>query len=216
MPVIRVVLVDDHPALRAGVAAILNAEPDMEVVGTTGDGTDAVLLIESLQPDVVLLDIDLPGMGGMTIAQQVRVVAPQTDVIGFSAHADPIYVQALLAAGAAGYLTKDEPPEQIGHAIRAVGAGETGWLSRSVVRLLMAAQPQEAAARPIPLTAREQAVLALVVQGKTNAEIAQAFGLGTGTVKNHVHNIIVKLRVQNRSEAVAWAVRNGIGATTPT
>jgi DNA-binding NarL/FixJ family response regulator len=123
--------------------------------------------------------------------------------------------RALLAAGA-GYLTKNEPPAQIGNAIRAVGAGETGWVSRSVVRLLMAAQPQEAAVRPSPLTAREQAVLALVVQGKTNAEIAQAFGLGTGTVKNHVHNIIVKLRVQNRSEAVAWAVRNGIGANTST
>lgn len=209
---IRVVLVDDHPALRAGVAAILNAEPDVEVVGATGDGQAAVALIETLQPDVVLLDIDLPGTSGMVIAQQVRAVAPQTAVIGFSAHADPVYVQALLAAGAAGYLTKDEPPEQIGTAIRAVGAGETGWLSRSVVRLLMAAHPQEPSVRPMPLTAREQAVLALVVQGKTNAEIAQALGVGMGTVKNHVHNILSKLRVQNRSEAVAWAVRNGIGS----
>jgi DNA-binding NarL/FixJ family response regulator len=216
MTIIRVVLVDDHPALRAGVAAILNAEPDLQVVGATGNGQEAVPLIETLRPDVVLLDIDLPGMGGMAIAQQVRALAPQTAVIGFSAHADPVYVQALLAAGAAGYLTKDEPPEQIGAAIRAVGAGETGWLSRSVVRLLMAAQPPEAAAPPSPLTAREQAVLALVVQGKTNAEIAQALSASVGTVKNHVHNIIVKLRVQNRSEAVAWAVRNGIGTTKPT
>lgn len=219
MTVIRVVLVDDHPVLLAGVMAILNAEPDLDVVGVTGNGEEAVPLIELLQPDVVLLDIDLPGMSGMAIAQQVRAVASKTAVIGFSAHADPVYIQALLSVGAAGYLTKDEPPEQIGNAIRAVGAGKTGWLSRSAARLLMVAQQQaetDTSTRPFPLTAREQTVLALVVQGKTNAEIAQELGVGTGTVKNHMHNIITKLRVQNRTEAVAWAVRNGIGTLEPT
>jgi DNA-binding NarL/FixJ family response regulator len=213
---IRVVLVDDHPALRAGVAAILNAEPDVQVVGATGDGKEAVPLIESLQPDVVLLDMDLPGMSGMAIAHQIRAVAPTMAVLGFSAHADPVYVQALVAAGAAGYLTKDEPPERICAAIRSVGAGETGWLSRSVAAVLMHAQRQAGAetsarfAAPAPLTAREQSVLSLLAQGKTNAEIAQALGASVGTVKNHVHNIMAKLRVQSRGEAVAWAWRHGI------
>lgn len=217
MTVIRVIVVDDHPALRAGVTSILNSEPDLQVVGATGDGEEALTLVQALAPDVVLLDIDLPEASGMVIAQRLRSIAPRTAVIGFSAHADPIYVQALIAAGAAAYLTKDEPPEQIGKAIRSVNAGETGWLSHSVLRVLMHAQRQSETdssaqvALPMPLTSREYTVLTLIAQGKTNADIAQTLGVRIGTVKNHVHNIISKLRVQNRSEAVAWAWRHDIG-----
>lgn len=217
MKIFRVLLADDHPALRAGIAGILAAAPDLAVVGETGSGLEAIQLAETLEPDVLLLDLELPDMNGIAVAQQVRAKSQRVAILGLSAHADLSLVQGMLAAGAVGYLTKDEPPERICAAVRSVAAGETGWFSRSVGAVLIAVQ--QSAVREAQtgtedlayLTAREREVLALLAQGIPNTDIAVRVGITPGTIKNHVRNMLGKLRLHSRSELIAWAWRQGMG-----
>jgi DNA-binding NarL/FixJ family response regulator len=217
MKVFRVLLADDHPALRAGIAGILAAAPDIAVVGEAGSGQEAMQLAEALEPDVILLDVDLPDMNGIAVAQQVRARSQRVAILGLSAHADLSLVQGMLAAGAAGYLTKDEPPARICAAVRSVAAGETGWFSRSVGAVLIGVQQsavREAQAGTTGLaylTAREREVLALLAQGLPNSDIAARAGITPGTLKNHVRNMLGKLRLHSRSALIAWAWRQGMG-----
>jgi DNA-binding NarL/FixJ family response regulator len=213
MSPIRIVIADDHPTLRAGIIAILAAEPDLLVVGTAGDGYAAIQQVHDLQPAVLLLDMDLPGLNGVEVARQLRKSAPQTAILALSGHADPTFVQGVLAYGAAGYLTKDESPEQICLAIRAAALGQSGWLSRPIAAILMQMQqvdpPQAlAAAQASRLTAREQEVLRLLAQGASNEQIGGELQISAGTVKNHTLNIYAKLGVHTRAEAVTWAWRH--------
>lgn len=212
---IRLYIVDDHPAICAGVIRIVSAVPEIEVVGTAGDGVTAVQQIADLLPDVVLLDICLPRMNGIAVARELRTQAPQTKILAFSGYEDPAYVQGIIECGAAGYLVKHEALERVVEAIRSVAAGETGWLSRSVASIVMQLQQSSTAhsqrkAEPSLLTPREREVLALLSHGLDNAQIAERLQVNKGTIKNHVLSITSKLGVHSRAEAVAWAWRTGL------
>lgn len=217
MKVVRVLVVDDHPAVRAGIASFFAALPDIHVVGEAGSGQEAIHLAEALEPDVIILDVDLPDMNGIAVAQQVYTKSPRVAILGLSAHADLSFVQGMLAAGAVGYFTKDEPPDRLCAAVRSVGAGETGWFSRSVGAAFMVAQ--QAAVRDTPaeldglsyLTLREREILALIAQGLSNTDIAVRVGTSPGTIKNHVRNMLGKLRLHSRSALIAWAWQQGLG-----
>lgn len=216
---IRILIADDHPALQAGIIAMLTIEPDLVIIGAVGDGRAAVEQAGALQPDVLLLDIDLPLLNGIEVTRQLRALAPSTAILILSGHADPMLVQGVIVQGAAGYLTKDESPERIRAAIRAVAMGETGWLSRPIAAILMQLQQTalvqaRVAAQAARLTPREDAVLRLLAQGRSNDQIAVALKISSGTVKNHTLNIYTKLGVHTRAEAVAWAWRHDPSLTS--
>lgn len=213
MATIRIVLVDDHPVVRAGIRTLLEQAPDLVVVGEAGDGTAALRLIADLAPDVLLLDMELPGLSGVEVARRLQAAGSPVRVLALSAHDDPYYIFGLLASGAAGYLTKDEAPQAIVEAVRGVARGEAGWLSRRVMAKVVRREQPVHQAGPLPLTslsARERQVLRLVARGQDNEQIASTLNIAVGTVRTHVATIFSKLEVHKRSEAVAWAWQHGL------
>ncbi|MCZ7672482.1 MAG: response regulator transcription factor [Chloroflexi bacterium] len=213
---IRVVLADDHHVVRSGIRSELEQHNDIEVIGEAANGEEAIILVEQLRPDVLLLDINMPGMPGTIVTEQLNKlpnIEPQNKdvvwpphVLILSAYCEPEYVYNLFAAGAKGYLLKDEPPEYIASGIRQVMRGEPS-LSLSVQKVLLTRKikPEH------DLTIRELDVLRLIAKGNTNEEIAHTLIIAVGTVKNHVMNIYRKLpNVRTRSEAVAWAWENRV------
>lgn len=213
---IRILLADDHHVVRSGIRAELEQHDDMHVVGEASDGREALALAHKLQPDILLLDINMPELSGTAVTEQLNHSSDtvSTTSKGFtpphililSAYCDPEYVYSLFASGAKGYLLKDEAPERIVIGIRQVMRGEPA-LSISVQKVLLTrrAQPEN------NLSSREIEVLRLMAKGNTNEEIAQALFIAIGTVKNHVMNIYKKMpNVRTRSEAVAWAWENRI------
>lgn len=208
---IRIVLADDHRVVREGVRDRLAAEPDLAVVGEASDGVAALALVREQRPDVVLLDVEMPGLTGVEVARAIRDEGLATRVLVLSGYDAAEYVGALLDAGAAGYLTKDESLARIVAAVRGVAAGEDGWLSRRVAaRVMSLRRDTPAPSPPGGLTPRETDVLRLVAQGRTNAEAAHALVLSDHTVRNHLANVYAKLGVGNRAEATAWAWRVGL------
>ncbi len=208
-PVIRVLLADDHPALRVGLRVLLEQVPQVAVVGEAADGREALAQIEALQPDVAVLDCQLPGMAGAEVAEAVRREGLRTRILALSAYQDERYVQAMLAAGAVGYLLKDEAPGVIVAAVQAAARGQ-GWFSPAIaaqVGAWMRGERQGLAS----LTEREREVLQLVVAGKTNKEIALALAVAERTVEFHVTNILGKLSLASRVEAAVWAKDHGLG-----
>ena len=219
---IRVILADDHPVVRHGLAAIVDVEDDIEVVGQAENGKEALTLVHSLEPDVVLMDLQMPVMDGVETIKHIRVEAPQVQVIILTTFADDDYIYEGIAAGARGYLLKDAPPDQLIEAIRAAHRGESLLDPEVAARILdqfssmiggdPPAQSVESdeAAVPQPnipkLTPRELEVLGLMVQGARNKEIAETLVIAERTVKIHVGNILGKLNVTNRTEAVAVAM----------
>lgn len=203
-PAIRVVLADDHPLFRRGVRGLLDAAGGIEVVGEAATGTDALALVRRLGPDVLLLDMEMPGMTGVEVARALHAAGDAVAVLVLSAYDDEPYVRELLDRGAAGYLTKEEAPERIVEAVRGVAAGQRGWLSRGI------AAPAPRAPEPASLSAREREVLGLIAEGLDNATVARRLFLSESTVKNHVTNIYDKIAVRTRAEAVAWAWRHGL------
>ena len=208
---ISVVLADDHPAVLAGIRGALQEASDIEMKGYATRGDEALDLIQTLRPDVALLDCRLPGLDGPAVAQAIRKEGLPTRVLALSAYTDDTYVHGMLAAGACGYLLKDEALETVVEAVRAV-AGGGRWFSRSVRDQLMS---WSLGATPLPaevagLTDRELEVLRLIAQGRDNARIADALCIAAGTVKNHVANIYARLNVGSRAEAVAWAWQHGL------
>lgn len=205
MTKIRVLLADDHPVTRNGIRNLLEQAAGIKVVGEANDGAEALQLVEELTPEVLLLDMEMPGMKGVEVAQQLRSAGSPVRILALSAYDDRQYILELLAGGAAGYLMKEEAPEIIVEAVRGVARGEQGWVSRQVAAKLSTWTQQET--DQSDLTDREKQVLRLVVQGKTNQEIGFALEISEKTVEKHLEGVFSKLGVSSRVEAAVRAVR---------
>jgi DNA-binding NarL/FixJ family response regulator len=206
---IRVLLADDHPIVRTGIRTMLQTATDIDVVAEAKSGAEALDLVERLQPDVLLLDMEMPGLSGVDVAKRLKLVNAPVRVLALSAYDDAQYVRNLLASGAAGYLTKEEAPEMIIDAVRGVARGEEGWLSRRAVAKVTA-WAREDRDENGKLTERELEVLHLVVAGKTNQEIALALKISEKTVEKHVGAILSKLNVASRVEAAVQAIQRDL------
>ena len=213
---IKILIVDDHPVVRDGLNAVLETQPDFEVIGEAGDGQEAVAQVERLRPDVVLLDLDMPGLDGLGALQQIMKQRPETKVIIFTVFDTDERILTAVQAGAQGYLLKgDAPRNEIFRAVRTVYGG--GALLQPVVagKLLRQVQTQTAPNGPDQseveeLTEREQDVLELIGQGMANKEIAQKLVISERTVKFHVSAILAKLGAGNRTEATRIAAQRGL------
>lgn len=212
---IRVVLVDDQAMVRTGLRMVLAAEPDIEVVGEAADGAAGVRVVTELRPDVVLLDVRMPGVDGLEAARRIVAAELPTRIVVLTTFDEDEYVAAALRAGVSGFLLKVAPPEDLVAAVRTVAAGR-GLLDPAVTLRVI----ETFAAAPVPdparagalaqLTERETDVLALVAAGLSNAEIAARLFLGEATVKTHVSRVLLKLGLRDRVQAVAFAYESGL------
>ena len=199
---IRVVLVDDHPLLRAGTAALLATQGDIAVVGQTGHGAEALALVANTAADVLVLDLQLPDLGGVEVARRVRAAHPAVAILVLSNHEEPLYVRALLQLGARGYLGKAATGEELAAAVRAVARGGTTVLSDAARAAL--------GTGGATLSAREAEILALIAAGRRNAEIATALSIAESTVEYHIRHILTKLDARSRTDALRKAREQGL------
>lgn len=212
--IIKILIVDDHPVVRDGLNAILETQADFVVVGEAGDGQEAVAQVAQLQPDVVLLDMDMPLMDGLEALRSIMQQRPHTKVIIFTVFDSDERILAAVQAGARGYLLKgDAPRDEIFRAVRTVYGG--GVLLQPIVASKLLNQMQAApltikSQTDEPLTAREREVLALVARGLANKEIANRLVISERTVKFHVSALLAKLKADNRTEAVTIAAQRGL------
>ena len=197
---IRVLLAEDQAMVLGALGALIQIEPDLELVGRAATGTEALALVRQCRPDVVVTDIEMPGLSGLEVASELRKRGSTTRVIILTTFARPGYLRRALEAGASGYLLKDAPSERLADAIRRVHAG-----GRAVDPELVA----EAWSEPDPLTDRERQVLRLAADGRSGAEIASALDLSEGTVRNYLSEAIGKLGAKNRVEAARLARAKG-------
>ncbi|HTX63090.1 MAG TPA: response regulator transcription factor [Acidimicrobiales bacterium] len=207
-----VLVADDQRAVREGLVTILSTLPGVTVVGSAGDGMEALERTRTLRPDVVLMDLRMPKMDGIEATTAIRASFPDTQVVVLTTYADDESVLAALGAGAAGYLTKDAGREDIARAIAAAASGQS-VLDRSVQSLLVdAARGRTGSATPpeTGLTERELEVLRLMAEGRSNAEIGALLYIGEATVKTHVNRIFAKTASRDRAQAVAFAHRHGL------
>lgn len=206
MPPIRVLLVDDHPVVRQGIRNLLESQEDIKIVGEASGGTEAIQMVKDLSPDVMLLDMEMPGIKGTQVARQIKDEGLRVRVLALSAHDDKQYIQELLSSGASGYLVKEEVPETIVEAVRGVAFGEQGWVSRRIAAQMSSWMGGEDEDKN-SLTPREVEVLKGVVAGKTNQEIGLSLGISEKTVEKHLEGVYNKLGVASRVEAAVYAVR---------
>jgi len=205
---IRVLVADDHQVVRQGLRSFLEVQDDIDVVGEAADGAQCVELTETLRPDVVLLDLKMPGVDGVEALRMLRERGSSARVLVVTSFTELSSVVPAVRAGAAGYVFKDIDPHALASAIRAVHAGHV-LLQPEVAAALLAPGATGAAGAPA-LTGREREVLAEVARGRSNREIARALVLSEKTVKTHVSSILVKLGVADRTQAALWAVRQGV------
>ncbi len=212
---IRVLIADDQPLVRRGLALILAPDPGFEVVGEAGDGEEALALAHRLRPDVVVMDIRMPVLDGVGATERLARTLPECRVLALSTFDMDEYVVAALRAGAYGFLPKDISPEELVAAVRVVHTGEAAVAPRLLTRLISAyvlapRRPQPPAAALGDLTPREQEVWRLMATGLDNAEIAQAMDISVSTVKNHITSVFGKLEVRDRAQAVIAAYETGL------
>jgi len=205
---IRIITVDDHEMVRQGMAFLFLPYEDIEVVGVARDGQEALRLCEELKPNVILMDMVMTGMDGVAATQAVRLQYPQVQVLALTSFYDEDLVRRAMQAGAIGYLLKGVPVVELAQAIRAAYAGRPTLAVEAIQALVEATQPGPKLGDD--LSQRELEVLALVVEGLSNDEIARQLMISPATVKSHVRNILSKLLVANRAEAAAVAVKNNL------
>ena len=209
---IRVLLADDHAIVREGVRSLLAAQTDMEVVGEAANGMEAVELARSLQPDMVLMDIGMPGMNGLEATRALKTAQPETHVLVLTMHEDEEYFFHILAAGASGYLLKGAGSAELLSAIRAVRQGGVylyPTMAKKLMRDYLKGQESGMGGED-PLTPREREVLKLIAAGKTNREIADELVLSINTVQTHRLHLMEKLNLHNRTELIKYAMRRGL------
>jgi DNA-binding NarL/FixJ family response regulator len=212
-------IVDDHPLLRQGLKTLLELEGGITVVGQASNGPEAIRLAKQLQPDVVLLDINMPGMNGVEVAKVLREQQPDLGILVLTIHDDETYVKEMIRSGAKGYLLKDAEPRQVVQAIKKVAAGESVYPTDLMERVMeryhqlevrMGRLQSAAAINDLSLTNRELEILRYIVEGMRNKEIANALYISEKTVKNHITNLLRKLDVEDRTQAAVFAVSQGL------
>ncbi len=208
MKPVRLLLADDHPVMRAGLRGLFEGAGGFEVVGEASEGGEALEQVMTLRPDVLILDLSMAGMGGVEVAQRLQAIGCATRVLILSAYDDEAYVEELLAAGVAGYLTKDEQSRALVEAVRQIARGCTAVFSRSITARLVALNQERTSACSQSLSERELQVLRWLGQGLTNKQIAARLEISASTVKNHLANIYQKLNVHSRVEALLWLQRH--------
>jgi DNA-binding NarL/FixJ family response regulator len=205
--VIRVALADDHRVVRVGLEQLLATFDDVELVGSADGGEAAVALCERDHPDVLLLDLQMPGVDGIDVTRRVRGGSPDTHVVIFTSFSDRDGIVRALDAGAVGYLLKDAEPEEIHAAIRAASRGEAPLAPRAAAALL--ADRRSRSSSTVDLSPREREVLQLVLDGLANKQIARRLGISEKTVKGHLTNLFQRIGVSDRTQAALWAERTG-------
>jgi two-component system, NarL family, response regulator LiaR len=204
---IRLLLVDDHAVVRQGLKMFLNLDPDFEIVGEASDGNAALRLARELQPDVVLMDLLMPGMDGIEATGILRREMPDIEVIALTSVLEDSSVVGAIRAGAIGYLLKDTEANELIRSIKAAAEGQVQLSPQAAARLMREVRAPES---PEALTERETEVLRLLAQGKSNKEVARELSIGEKTVKTHVSSILGKLNVSSRTQAALYAVRIGL------
>ncbi len=197
---VRIVIADDHPVVRSGIRDMLDEADGLDVVGEAESGAEALRLVEDEQPDVLLLDVEMPELSGVEVARRLQERSSPVRLLALSSYDDQEYVQGLLEGGASGYLTKENAPELIIEAVRAVARGEVRWF----------VQPSSSGDPSPSLTPREKDILQLMARGHSNDAIAEELHLAESTIRKHATNVYRKLGVDSAREAIAWAWKNGI------
>ncbi|AGS68688.1 response regulator [Streptomyces collinus] len=207
---IKVLIVDDHQVVRRGLRTFLEVQDDIEVVGEAADGAEGVARAEELRPDVVLMDVKMPGADGIDALRKLRELDNRARVLIVTSFTEQRTVVPALRAGAAGYVYKDVDPDALAGAIRSVHAGHILLQPEVAGALLSQDEVNSGQGRGGSLTDREREVLGLIADGRSNREIARALVLSEKTVKTHVSNILMKLDLADRTQAALWAVRHGV------
>lgn len=212
---LRILLVDDHVLFRKGVAALLAARPEIQVVGEASDGLEAIAVAREQLPDVILMDIAMPGCDGLEATRRIKREMPHIRIVILTVSDDDLHLFEAIKGGAQGYLLKDLEPYQLYDLLESVSRGETplsGTIATKILKEFTRPTQPFAQAEEIieKLTAREEKILQLVAEGLTNKEIATALVISENTVKIHLHNILEKLHLQNRIQAAVYAVRQGL------
>jgi DNA-binding NarL/FixJ family response regulator len=205
--VIRVLLVDDHAVVRAGLERLLAAADGVEIVGAAANGAEAVELVSVHAPDVVLMDLSMPGIDGVEATRRITAAQPGIRVVVLTSFADRPHILDALDAGAIGYLLKDAEPDEVVRAVRAAARGESPLAPKAAHEVLQARDARAG----IELSARESEVLALVAEGLQNKHIARRLEISEKTVKAHLTNVFQRIGVTDRTQAALWARRHGIG-----
>jgi len=208
--VIKVVVVDDHAVVRSGLRLLLDAHEDIEVVGEAGNAKDAIFRARALKPDVMLLDVVMPGASGIDVLPELLKESPETKVLVLSMQDDPSYVREAFGAGASGYVLKEAADEEVVSAVREIARGGRYVHPTLGARMVAAEAEERAAVEADPLSEREREVLRLLALGHTNQEIAQELYISVRTAESHRAHIMQKLRLSTRAELVRYALSHGL------
>jgi len=204
---VRVLIADDHSVVRQGLRMFLKLDPELEVVGEAADGAEAIQMAKALTPDVVLMDLLMPGTDGIAATLRIRAEVPGTEVLALTSVLEDASVVGAVQAGAIGYLLKDTQAEQLCKAIKAAAKGQVQLAPEAAARLVREVRAPD---NPESLTGRETEVLRALATGLTNREIGRALNIGERTVKTHVSHLLSKLGLQSRTQAALYAVRIGL------
>lgn len=206
----EILIVDDHPVVRIGIRSMLEENEDLVVIGEAVNGNEALEFFRQRHPDIVVLDMDLPDMSGTEVLKHMKQEAEEVPILALSAHDDEEYINALIDGGLSGYVVKEEAPDILVKAVRAVANGEKGWISRRIMDNMTSRSMEKENFKNIGLTRREYEVLRIMAKGKTNQEIAVLLGISEKTVERHIQGVYSKLGVVSRVEAAVTFVRSGL------